>query len=1110
MNKKIITICFCLAVSIIFIGCKDKEEGRQSTRTVDFGPEEVVQEADANAVEDVNAVDDVNEPSVSDANEVDRRREGRAGFGRGSMGRRSGERRTLSPEQLASMRERFPDFDPNDPNSIRGMMGRRGRPGARTGRITDANGVVDANAVDPNALEIVNLKSVEVSSLIKKIAEWVKPKAIIPTNEEILKKRISVYSSVRVPRKEALMLVYAALKANGIVATEENGIIFLKPIEDVKLGAIPTVSSEQLLAEIEDKSKIVQKFFKLESYLASQMMQVIQPLIGEHGFVTSDDNSNQLMIIDSVGNLIRIEKIIEQLDISETGQETVTEIFEIKYGDPAEIVRLLNQLLGTESTTGLRSSRSSRDSGRFRGMDFRGGRSSPPQSSSQQAKPATSKTSGKGMVASVSIEATKGPVILIPELKRRWIIARASTEDMEKIRLWIEKLDVEKDEKAESQWETYPLEYGNAIEVEDAVDDILNEMPDELRPNVYVEPLEKAKQLIIFGSKENREIIKELIKEIDVLPPPDRIYPEEIIILDYLDPDETIEKLKELYQVTAVSGLARGFSPFGRGRGSQPAEEEITVVSLPSQNAITVRAQSQELLNQIVARVKQWDQPINFKDAEPRIIELSNTDPVKITEMLNEIFGGEQGVSGQSIMRLIYGSDSTQKINKLYGKVTFTPVPDVKKILVICSIPELYDEIIGFVKKLDKAKPPEMPKAFVLKYANPWDIAELLNAMFNEPGTTASIQRPIEGLGYGITTQSDEGTGGPNQQQQTSSQTTFTPWWSGSGARSAIQNELPISNAIGKIRFLPDSRSKSVLVLAPLELLNGIEELIQSLDKPGKQVLIEVIVVEVNKSKLDSVGLQVSSDPTSFNLSENSLRALGQFTGQESHGSMVFGAGGTSGSLLSLNSGLDLYVFLDFLVKKTNAKIINRQQLWATDYKDAEFFKGQEIAFLGDSTVSGAAGAVTQSLVYKEVGITLRVKPNITPEDYVNMEIDLAISQVSQEVVNTQPIQDKARAINTVRVKNGQTILLASILSRGNEIIQRKIPLLGDIPLIGGLFRHQDSLTSDSELLVFITPRVVNDEGSPEEMLEIKEAIGKKESVEEHLDKISEWLEEIE
>jgi len=197
---------------------------------------------------------------------------------------------------------------------------------------------------DPNdPLEAVNLKDVEMKNIIEKIAQWT-GKAVIPS-DEAMKQKITIYAPEKLPRSKALLKIYSALRMKGFTPEEVDDTIFLKPLSDVKLGSHPIVRADQPLAAFDNPNQIVQKFFKLENYPPSQMGEIVKPLVSEFGHVGADESTGTLLVIDSVANLMRIESIISQFDVPDAGR-MVTEIFEIRSGDPTEMVQLLRMLLG--------------------------------------------------------------------------------------------------------------------------------------------------------------------------------------------------------------------------------------------------------------------------------------------------------------------------------------------------------------------------------------------------------------------------------------------------------------------------------------------------------------------------------------------------------------------------------------------------------------------------------------------------------------------------------------------------------------------------------------------------------------------------------------------
>jgi type II secretory pathway component GspD/PulD (secretin) len=133
----------------------------------------------------------------------------------------------------------------------------------------------------------------------------------------------------------------------------------------------------------------------------------------------------------------------------------------------------------------------------------------------------------------------------------------------------------------------------------------------------------------------------------------------------------------------------------------------------------------------------------------------------------------------------------------------------------------------------------------VLKYADSEALCDQLNAIFNEAGTPATLLRSSRGLSsYDMDTQgsavSDSSSGSSGS---SSSSSTITPWWT---RQRQDTTQLPPSNLIGKVRFIPVQRSKSILVLGPSKYMNDIVHMIESLDLPGMQVMIKAMIVEID------------------------------------------------------------------------------------------------------------------------------------------------------------------------------------------------------------------------------------------------------------------------
>jgi len=232
-------------------------------------------------------------------------------------------------------------------------------------------------SVEPNEpIEIMNLKNVEMITIIEKLSEWT-GKVIIPT-EDLLKQKITIHAPEKLPRSKAIAVIYSALRLKGYIAEQTDEAIFLKP--EAKPGKVPTISDDEPFTMLKNKDQVVSKIFKLKNHRPSQMAQIVRPLLSEIGQVSADERTGNLLMTDTVENLMRIEKIISEFD-EPKAEQSVAELFEIRYGDPAEIVKLLRMLI-----TG-------------------------------QTDP--------GSLTSVMIGPNQQPIVLIPEPRRKWIIAQA-------------------------------------------------------------------------------------------------------------------------------------------------------------------------------------------------------------------------------------------------------------------------------------------------------------------------------------------------------------------------------------------------------------------------------------------------------------------------------------------------------------------------------------------------------------------------------------------------------------------------------------------------------------------------------------------------------------
>ncbi|RYU69940.1 type IV pilus secretin PilQ [Aliivibrio finisterrensis] len=299
------------------------------------------------------------------------------------------------------------------------------------------------------------------------------------------------------------------------------------------------------------------------------------------------------------------------------------------------------------------------------------------------------------------------------------------------------------------------------------------------------------------------------------------------------------------------------------------------------------------------------------------------------------------------------------------------------------------------------------------------------------------------------------------------------------------EGEITMLSSRGSITV--DERTNSLLLRDLPENIDVIKEIIETLDIPIKQVQIEARIVTVNEGNLDELGVRWGITNTNGSTTvggsiESNLAAVGLYDGGSGGGLPVddflnvnLGLANPAASSIAfqvakLGSNLLLDLELSALQAESKAEIISSPRLITTNKKPAYIEQGTEIPYL-EASSSGAT-----SVSFKKAVLSLMVTPQITPDN--RLVLDLTVTQDRPgQVVKTGT--GEAVAIDTQRigtqvlVDNGETVVLGGIYQHSLSNSVEKVPLLGDLPLLGALFRRSSENIGKKELLIFVTPKVV-------------------------------------
>jgi len=315
------------------------------------------------------------------------------------------------------------------------------------------------------------------------------------------------------------------------------------------------------------------------------------------------------------------------------------------------------------------------------------------------------------------------------------------------------------------------------------------------------------------------------------------------------------------------------------------------------------------------------------------------------------------------------------------------------------------------------------------------------------------------------------------------------------GAASAVASALPSSPdasagfTAGGVTIQADAANNALIVMAPEPVYNNIRAIVDKLDNRRAQVYVEALIVEVSADRAAEFGIQWQYLQGAN--STNSYVGGGTNFNPINSGSNIIG---TSLNLGSAANGLNLGIIrgsitipglgtitnLALLVRAlqgdTTSNILATPNLLMLDNEEAKIVVGQNVPFItGQYAQTGSTSTVTpfQTIERKDVGVMLRVKPQITEGGTVRLVVYEEVSRVS-DTTNPAGIITNTRTLeSTVLVEDGQIIVLGGLIQDSQTDGTQKLPFLGDIPVVGALFRYDTRSRSKTNLMVFLRPTIV-------------------------------------
>ncbi|MBV9851446.1 MAG: hypothetical protein JO250_17395 [Armatimonadetes bacterium] len=576
-----------------------------------------------------------------------------------------------------------------------------------------------------------------------------------------------------------------------------------------------------------------------------------------------------------------------------------------------------------------------------------------------------------------------------------------------------------------------------------------------------------------------------------------------VYVLKYADATEVARVVNEVF-ASNTPPPPNPFQPQPQPQPQAPKGPTVKASAEDYSNAIIVNAPpaQQAEVAQIVAQIdKSQDQP-----QQPRVFVLQFARATELQPVIQNILSGTAplGRGGPTT--------SGQSRNNNYPFFYFggappsnnqggTVVADSRtNSLVVTSTPENLDHVAQVLKELDRpATYQSTTFVYVLQNARADVVANLLNQSFGNRTTNGPVGGSLTNTGLtqaaanrAATTSAvgnaqpptlnNNNNPGPNpgnnnaafqnsglfgsQNQNQNGQTT------GLDSEGRVVNVRSLMN---QVLIVPNIDTNSLIVVAPPEDRQIVEDILKQMDEVPEQVMIETLVVEANLDKSEQLGIEYSlnhNDPFGI----HGLASLSQSFGLQANTAQP------QGFRFTLTAA-QYQVFVQAVQTEKRFNVLSTPRIFTTNNATAQINISQSLPYVTNQTVE-TTGTVLYNYNFLDVGIVLTVTPRVTSNGHVIMDVTQTANDFVGYTAFNAPIVNQREAQTTVNVADGETVVLGGILNNTTTSTRSKVPLLGDLPLIGNLFRSTSKDNAKTELLVFLTPHVVQ---SPEEARRLRE-----------------------
>ena len=908
------------------------------------------------------------------------------------------------------------------------------------------------------------------SEEIKGVLEWLSRETdltIIATEEDIQGKKFALINLRNVTIEEVIEQIKTVLTQYDLTLIQTDSTLLVTTFSRamVTKGIVKSITPDPNLVEMTDE--IQTYIIRLTNVVASQLVDDLKPLLNKQAHITADDGTNSLVITDVSSNIRRIVTILQVADQSERFPLKIL-VYPLSYADANGLAQALTNIFRQDD------GRDERQSGSSTRM------------TAEEARAAAEQMKADG----TGYEVLDGTIVIIPETNSNSLVLKASEANLVILQEIIKDLDVPS--TAQTEIRTFQLQYAAAEDVAEALREVLTgENQDNRRRmdawdrarlrnwqreqgidqqgivgEVNVAPNARLNVILVSSDPRNFSIIEKVIQELDQEQTQEEI---RLYFLKHADAETLVPSLQDLFE-GGSAGRDRE-RPWWERRYREPSEDgggfgvqgEVHLVADLRLNAVLISTSSQnfETIDSLIEKLD-----VNMPDQEwgTRMFKLKYADAENIAAVINNTYQGSSGNNNRDFFYYLPRSSMrNQTQGSLAGNVTAEAYPTLNAVIISTATQRNFQLIEDFINSMDVPTPEgqkEVTRTIRLEYADATQLEQALQQVWqgeDDGGGFSSFRFFVMNAG--------------RQQQQ------------------------DINSLRGKVTVFAYADTNTLIVTTRQRYLPDVMALIKELDFVRGQVWIDIQILEVTLDETTKLGIELTAQ-------ENKIFGVSPVPGNPLVGNLE-GQLGLEQEISGFNIGLatkEYMALLHTLMRENKVQTLSTPSFLTRDSRPATWSSGRRIPYLQSVDTTSILGeAVSQPLfnydfIDPPVGINISLTPYIAKSQAAEdgkrtIGLDITNISASNFIEFTDfnaPITDDNSISAYIDVKDGQKIVVGGIIRKKQKQVENKLPILGDIPLLGRLFKSTETLVEDAEVVIILTPYIV-DIKNPEDLEKLKE-----------------------